>query len=124
MGLRERRFDRCARRGAFTLVELLVVVAILVVLIALLMPAINQVRRAAQSVVCMGNLRQCYQTVLTYDVAAGDYYPVVMSNTAPATGTIKCWVAYFVTGWNLSFTAKGPPLLARTATICPSTYFY
>ena len=45
------------RRG-FTLLELLVVLAISGVLIALLMPAVQQAREAGRRTVCLGNLRQ------------------------------------------------------------------
>ena len=43
---------------AFTLVEVLVVVAIVAVLVSMLLPAIKKAREAAIGVACVGNLRQ------------------------------------------------------------------
>lgn len=48
-------------RGAFTLVELLVAVAILVILIGLLLPALASARHATRNLRCMANLRSLGQ---------------------------------------------------------------
>ena len=60
------------RRRAFTLVELLVVVAIIGVLVALLLPAVQAAREAARRTQCLNNLKNISLGALNYESARGE----------------------------------------------------
>jgi prepilin-type N-terminal cleavage/methylation domain-containing protein len=65
------------RKDGFTLVELLVVIAIIALLLAMLMPALNKVRRQAQGLACRSNLRQW---AAIWQMYLQDYDNIYMNN--------------------------------------------
>lgn len=80
---------RCER--GFTLVELLCVVAIIALLAALLLPAIQSAREGARRMQCQNNIRQLAQAMANFESAHGVFAPpyipdVVAIRSVPATG--------------------------------------
>ena len=64
------------QRRAFTLVELLAVIAIIGILVAILLPAVQAAREAARRAQCTSQLKQMGLAVLNYEGAKKQLPPV------------------------------------------------
>ncbi|HJZ53970.1 MAG TPA: DUF1559 domain-containing protein [Gemmataceae bacterium] len=108
-------------RLAFTLVEMLVVIAIIGVLIALLLPAIAAARDAARSSQCQNNLRQLGLAAIQYREQNGAY-PQYRAEYPPITNAYGVqrprwqWImASFMGGW-----AQNPDAIRAAGTADPT----
>ena len=78
------------RTGGFTLVELLIVVAIVAVLLGILLPSLGRATEMARRVRCVSNLRQVGQAMIAYaadhrqTLAYSNWEPNGVSTPAPA----------------------------------------
>ncbi len=97
--MRPTPFFTSRTRQAFTLVELLVVIAVIGLLVALLIPAVQAARSAARRTACTNNLRQVGIGLLNFESAHGKFPEgqTWVSRTPPDN------VCYAWSVWLLSF---------------------
>jgi prepilin-type N-terminal cleavage/methylation domain-containing protein len=69
----------------FTLVELLVVVALIALLVALLMPALAATKSKEQKITCLNNLKQVALAFRVWEGNHDNNYPMALSSTAGGT---------------------------------------
>ncbi|NIN34304.1 MAG: prepilin-type N-terminal cleavage/methylation domain-containing protein, partial [Gammaproteobacteria bacterium] len=75
------------KQDGFTLIELLVVIAIIALLMAILMPALQRVRKQAMASACLANL---HEWALVFAMYADDYNGLFMDGYG--TGINGTWI--------------------------------
>lgn len=105
------------KKRGFTLIELLVVIAIIAMLLAILMPALNKVKKIAQRVVCGTNLKGLGTAQTVYANDYDDEYTVQGGKTNPT-------LANFIPGggWQISDLKWSDSTKNYTVTVGSSLY--
>lgn len=110
MSTRTRTTQRGARRKAFTLIEMMVVLGIAALVTAITVGGFNEMRNGNKRVSCQANLAQIYQSCRMYASDEGGkfpYYAPDCGTAGPVADGIGLWSLY--TFPNSAFNAPAAP---------------
>ena len=80
------------RAKLFTMVEMIVVIAILMILMSFVVPSLSKARARAKSVLCKNNLRQIGQVAISFASTNGELMPASFGQTSH--GELNHWINY------------------------------
>jgi prepilin-type N-terminal cleavage/methylation domain-containing protein len=107
---------RRPRRAGFTLVELLIVIAVIAILTALLLPALGGAKEKGKLTTCLSNLRQVSLAIRLYADDNADSLPV-LPDPNPYPNGVGAYYKQLVKGY-LALT--GPASPTEKVFICPA----
>jgi prepilin-type N-terminal cleavage/methylation domain-containing protein len=111
---------------AFTLIELLIVIAVIAVLLSTLLPALQKSKAISMRAVCSGNLRQIGMGMISYSADYNGNFPTLLNDGTSWAGHSWStpWTLQIAEYLNFHYTASidswGPPIFHCPSGIIPS----
>lgn len=114
--------EKKATRADFTLIELLIVVAVIAVLMALLLPALNSAKESSKKIVCLGNEKQLGLAFAMYASESNDWLP---NSTSAEITQLGSWCYMLAPYANINWPASSYwPKGGMPIFYCPSALLY
>lgn len=103
-------------RRAFTLIEVLVTIAIVAILLALLLPAVSSIRESGREAVCVSNLRQSVAICRSYADDYKGYGPAI----GQPYGSAPNWALVILIATGRDGTSVGELYTKPSVLVCPT----
>ncbi|MDF3131101.1 type II secretion system protein [Kiritimatiellaeota bacterium B1221] len=112
-------YTPAVKKEAFTLIEMLVVIAIIAVLSSLLLSVIQQTRQKAMDVNCKSNIRESMNGLLAYASEHESGVPAVYKVFPPSNGTWRSWAWVLESQGYMTDYESEKGIIKRRAYSCP-----
>jgi type IV pilus assembly protein PilA len=120
------------RSKGFSLIELLIVVAIILIIAAIAIPNLLRSRMAANEASAVGSIRTINTAAITYNSVYGNGFPPSLAAIGTSTGSVSCTNAQLIdsvltsgtkSGYTFTLT-HGATVLTSASSSCSGGYGY